>query len=348
MSDFALGTETDGSITCPAAVNGVVGFKPSIGLVSRTRIVPISESQDTAGPITRSVAQAAAMMDAIAGSDPADPATAEADRRRTGYVAALAGASLKGKRLGVMRFASGFGTDPAFDAALALLKREGAVLVEIPTLDRSAVGRNEFPVLLTEFKAGIDAYLKTTPPTVTARSLDQLIAANKADPRILGLFGQDIFEQAAKTKGLADPAYRKARADALAAAGTNGIDRLVRELKLDALVGPTMPPAWPIDPVNGDQIAGGGAGNLAAVAGTPHLTVPMGFVRGLPVGLSFIGPRWSDAAILALGAAYEAARGPLPPARPLPSVEARPEIAPLLAPLRPALSPAPSARRWRR
>lgn len=329
---MAIGTETDGSITCPAAINGIVGFKPTVGLVSRTHIIPISVSQDTAGPMTASVAEAAMVLGAIAGTDPSDRATREADRRKRDYLAGLRADSLKGKRLGVMRFAAGFGTDAPFEAALALLRRQGAILVEIDKFDdKGQIGANEFKVLLTELKAGMRDYLRSSPAPIPVRSLADVIAFNKANAaRELALFGQDIFEKAEKTKGLADPEYLKARATSFRGAGPNGIDSMLRQYGVVALVGPTMPPAWKIDAVNGDQISGGGAGGLAAVAGYPHLTVPMGFVRGLPVGLSFIGPKWSDGEILSLGFAYERARGPLP--RPLffRSIEDSPAIAPHL------------------
>lgn len=336
MVPAAIGTETDGSVACPAAINGIVGFKPTLGLVSRTHVVPISHSQDTPGPMTRNVRDAALVLSALAGSDPADAATVEADRRRTDYAAALSSDSLRGKRIGVMRFASGFGTNPAFEEALATLKAEGATLIEIDKFDsRSEIGRNEFPVLLTELKAGMNAYLATTPPSVATRTLGDLIAFNKqhADKE-MALFGQDIFEQAEATKGLEDPAYKKSREVSLRLAGTEGIDKLLKDNDVIALVGPTMPPAWLIDSVNGDQISGGGAGSLAAVAGYPHLTVPMGHVKGLPVGLSFIGPKWSDALILSLGYDYEQASQKRIEPRFLPSIEQSPKVAPLLLPAR--------------
>jgi len=332
---LAIGTETDGSITCPAAINGIVGLKPTVGLVSRTDIVPISASQDTAGPMTTSVREAAELLTAIAGADPADAATAEADRRKIDYAAGLDADSLRGKRIGVMRFASGFGTDAAFELALATLRAKGAVLVEINKFDDTAIGDNELTVLLTEFKAGLNKYLAGSPAPIPVRSLAEVIAFNQAHMKQeMPLFGQDVFERAQKTKGLSDPAYKKARAGSFRAAGPNGIDRLLRDHRVIALVGPTMPPAWKIDAVNGDQIAGGGAGSLAAVAGYPHLTVPMGLVKGLPVGLSFIGPKWSDGLMLSLGYAYEQARGPFPEPRFLPSIESSPEIAPALRPVR--------------
>jgi amidase len=333
--DYAIGTETNGSISCPASVNGIVGFKPSVGLVSRTHIVPISVTQDTAGPMTRTVRQAAELMNAIAGSDPADPSTVDADRRKVDYVALFDRQSLKGKRLGVMRFASGFGTDAALNRALTVLRAYGAEIVEIKEWGGPKEQPKQLHVLLTELKVGLNAYLATTPPAVKTRTLADVIAFNKATPRELALFGQDLFEQAEKTKGLGDPDYKKARDYGVTYAGKNGIDRLLKAHKLDALIGPTVSAAWPIDAVHGDQYPGGGGGYLAAMAGYPHLTVPMGQVKGLPVGLSFIGPKWSDALILSLGHAYEQARGPLPGPRFLLSIEEAPEIAPLLEPVRP-------------
>lgn len=333
--DYAIGTETNGSISCPASANGIVGFKPSVGLVSRTRIVPISVTQDTAGPMARTVRQAAEVMNAIAGSDAADPATVEADRRKVDYVSALDPGSLKGKRLGLMRFASGFGTDAALDRALTVLRAYGAAIVELKSLGGSKREPKQLQVLLTEFKAGLNAYLATTPPSVKTRTLAEVIAFNRATPRELALFGQELFEQAEKTKGLDDPEYLKWRDQGIAYAGANGIDRLLKQNRLDALIGPTVAAAWPIDAVHGDQYPGDGGGYLAAMAGYPHLTVPMGQVKGLPVGLSFIGPKWSDALILSLGFAFEQARGPLPTPRFLPSIEEAPEIAPLLEPVRP-------------
>jgi len=333
MVPAAIGTETDGSITCPSAINGIVGFKPTVGLVSRTHVVPISHSQDTPGPMTRTVRDAALVLNAIAGSDPADPATAEADSRRVDYTAALRPDALRGVRIGVARFASGFGTNAALEEALAVLRAQGATLVDIAEFPgREEIGRNELTVLLAELKADMNAYLATTPDAVRTRTLADVIAFNRAHAdEELALFGQELFERAEATAGL-DEAYRTARATSLRLAGPEGIDRVLREHDLVALVGPTMPPAWPIDAVNGDQISGGGAGGLAAVAGYPHLTVPMGQVRGLPVGLSFIGAKWDDARILALGYAYEQAAHRIVEPRFLPSIEESPEIAPHLRP----------------
>jgi amidase len=331
MVPAAIGTETDGSITCPASVNGIVGFKPTVGLVSRTHVIPISHSQDTPGPMTRTVRDAALVLSAIAGSDPADPQTAEADARRADYAAGLSADSLRGKRIGVMRFASGFGTNDAFEEALRTLRARGAILVEIEKFERKPeMGQGEFKVLLTELKADLNAYLATTPPSVRTRTLAEIIAFNKGSARELALFGQDTFEEAEKTKGLDDPEYKKARETSLRLAGPEGIDKMLKDNNVVALVGPTVAAAWLIDAVHGDMYPGGGAGGFAAVAGYPHLTVPMGAVKGLPVGLSFIGPKWSDGMILSLGYAYEQASRKRVEPRFLPSIEESPEIAPHL------------------
>jgi amidase len=335
MVPAAIGTETDGSITCPAAVNGIVGFKPTVGLVSRTHIVPISHSQDTPGPMTRTVRDAALIMNAIAGSDPADPATAEADAHREDYAAALRPDALRGVRIGVMRFSAGFGTDAPFEAALAVLRARGAELVEIRELpiNRQEMGRNEVTVLRSELKHDLNAYLATLPASVRSRTLEQVIAFNREhEAEEMPLFGQDTFEQAQATGGL-DDTWRTARATSLRLAGPEGIDRLLRDNNVIALVAPTRPAAWLIDSVHGDTSPGGGpAGSLAAVAGYPHLTVPMGEVRGLPVGLSFIGSKWDDARILALGFAYEQASNMRVEPRFLPSIEESDAVAPHLRP----------------
>jgi amidase len=338
MVAAAIGTETDGSITCPASINGIVGMKPTVGLVSRTHVVPISHSQDTAGPMTKDVRTAARVLAAMAGSDPADPATREADAHAADYAAALDAGALKGARLGVLRFATGWSgqVDALFEQALGVLKAQGATLVDIKEFeDRPRIGREEFTVLLTELKADLNAYLATTPPVVKTRTLADLIAFNQAHRDAeMALFGQETFEKAEATKGLDDPDYKAARALSFQMAGPGGIDRMLAANGLVALVFPTDPPAWKIDAVNGDQISGGGAGGLAAVAGYPHLTVPMGAVKRLPVGLSFVGPAWSEARLLALGYAYEQAAKITTTPGLLPSIEDAPDVAKHLKPAR--------------
>jgi amidase len=308
----AIGTETDGSISCPSSVNGLVGLKPTVGLVSRAHVVPISHTQDTPGPMTRTVADAALILSVIAGPDPADPATAPAARLKTDYVSALDPGALTGARIGVLRFAAGFHpeTDALFEAALETLKHSGATLVEITEFPRRAeIGPLETLILRTELKADLAAYLATTDPKrVPSRTLADLIAFNKAhETDEMALFGQDTFEKAESTGGLTDPVYLQAKALAHKLSGPDGIDQLLVANHVTALVAPTLGPPGFIDPVLKDRYVGGGAGSLAAVAGYPHLTVPMGQVDGLPVGLSFIGPAWSEATLLAYGYAYEQA-----------------------------------------
>ncbi|WP_421935005.1 amidase [Phenylobacterium sp.] len=305
----AIGTETDGSITCPAAMNGIVGLKPTVGLISRTHIVPISASQDTAGPMARNVADAAALLTALAGSDPADPATLEADSHRTDYLKALDPAALKGARIGVLRVTAGRSpqTDAVFDQALAALKAAGATLVEVTPPDTSQVGALEDLILRVEFKAGINAYLATTSPDqVKTRTLADLIAFNDLEPRETVLFGQETFKEAQASPGLDDPAYLTARASARRLAGPEGIDRMLADAKVEVLVAESGGPASVVDRVNGGRWLGSPS-ELPAVAGYPHLTVPTGYVEGLPVGLSFIGTAWSEARLLSLGYAFEQA-----------------------------------------
>ena len=312
-ADFAwaaIGTETDGSITCPASVNGIVGFKPTVGLVSRTHVVPISVTQDTAGPMAHSVADAALLLDAISGSDPVDPATAPADQYAGRFAAGLAGASLKGVRIGVLRKAAGKRADviALFDRALADLRNAGAELVEVDYAYNPAMGEAEHTVLYYELREGLDAYLKGSPANIPVRSLADVVAFNRAHTdKEMRWFGQESFEEALQTTDRA--AYEKARVDARRLAGKEGIDKLLKDNGVALLVAPTEGMAWPSDLVYGDAFPGGiGAGSLAAVAGYPHLTVPMGTVERLPVGLSFMGAQWDDLNVLRAGAAYEAAR----------------------------------------
>lgn len=314
----SVGTETDGSIMCPSSANGIVGIKPTVGLLSRTHIIPISATQDTAGPMARSVADAAALLTVMAGADPADAATREADTRRADYMAALDANALAGKRIGVARFLAGWHgpTDAVFNEAIAALRAGGAEIVEITQgPPRAEIGPAEFTVLLTELKVGLNAYLATTSPEqVKTRTLADVIAFNKAEPRELALFGQETFEQAEATKGLNDPAYVAAAAKAKRLAGAEGIDALMRTHRLDALVAPTGSPAWTSDTVLGDHFVGASS-SLAAVSGYPNITVPMGHVRGLPVGLSIFGAAWSEAKLIGIAYAFEqrtkARRAPL-------------------------------------
>jgi amidase len=327
---LGVGTETDGSVTCPAASNGIVGLKPTLGLVSRTYVVPISPEQDTPGPMTRTVADAAAMLTAMAGSDPADPGTREADAHKTDYLAALAPNALQGARIGVLRMTAGRSqqTDAVFDKALAALRKAGAQLVEVKGLDDAALGAiagHEGEALRVEFKAALNDYLASTAPKVTTRTLDALIAFNAREPRETALFGQEIFQQSAKAPPLSDPGYQRHRSEARRLA-REALDKMLHDNNVEALVGPSTGPAPVVDPVDGSRSLGSYS-TLPAVSGYPHLTVPMGEVSGLPVNISFIGPAWSEARLLALGNGFEQATHARVEPRFLPSIAARPEFA---------------------
>lgn len=302
-----IGTETDGSIVCPSSINGIVGFKPTLGMISRRFIVPISHSQDTPGPMTGNVRDAAIMLSAMAGSDPEDPATADADAHVTDFASGLSAQGLKGLRIGLI---SAKGGDPLLlAAARAKLMAAGAVIVPVAfsKADDAPMGKAEFAVLLAELKADMATYLQALPAgTVPHKTLADLIAFNKANAKTeLRYFGQDIFEAAEKTKGLSDPAYIAARATSLRLAGPGGIDKLMAAHRLDLIVGQTNGPAWLTTLGKGDKFNPPSLSQLPAIAGFPHLTVPMGAVSGLPVGLSFIGAKWSDAKVLSAGYAFE-------------------------------------------
>ena len=308
LASVAIGTETDGSIVCPSGANGIVGFKPTVGLVSRRYIVPISRSQDTAGPMTRSVRDAAMMLDIIAGTDSEDPATEEADMRQQNYAAALERANLAGLRIGVMRAPSV--NEPLFAAALKILESRGATLVpvDISTLPLDAIGEAEFSTLLIELKADMAKYLQDLPAAspVKHQNLADLIAFNKANAaQEMAYFGQDTFEAAQAQPDIDSTAYRVSRAMSLRMAGIEGLDTLLSRDDLDLIVAQTNGPAWISTLGKGDNFSGPSASTLPAVAGYPHLTVPMGLVDGLPVGLSFIGPKWGDADVLAAGHIFE-------------------------------------------
>ena len=303
-----IGTETDGSVICPSSINGLVGLKPTLGLVSRTHVVPISHSQDTPGPMGRSVRDIALLLSQMIGSDPADVATKDANSYRKDYAAGLAGASLKGVRVAVRRPQMGADLTKAFDAALAVLKAQGAVLVDVEQPKLEGLGEAEFAVLLTELKADLNSYLATTPPAVKTRTLKEVIAFNDANAATeMPYFGQETFIAAEKTNGLADPEYLGARAKSLRLAGKEGIDAMLAKAGAQIMVEPSYGAGWLIDGVYGDNYNGPSSSELPAVSGYPNLTVPMGLVRGLPVGLSFIGTAHSEATLLGAGYVYEQA-----------------------------------------
>ena len=308
----AIGTETDGSIVSPSTCCGIVGIKPTLGLVSRSGIIPIAHSQDTAGPMARTVADAATLLGALTGVDSRDDATAaSAGQSRSDYTTFLDANGFKGARLGVCRsHFMGYspGTDALMETAIDMLKRAGAVIVD--PADIATAGQtddSEFAVLLYEFKADLNRYLAEWAPG-GPKTLEELIAFNeRAKDKELMYFGQEIFMQAQAKGPLTDQDYLKALDKDRLLMRTQGIDAVMTEQKLDALIAPTGGPASLIDLVNGDPGGGGSFSSPAAVAGYPHVTVPMGFVRGLPVGLSFVGRPWSEGLLIKLAYAYEQA-----------------------------------------
>ena len=311
LAAAAIGTETDGSIVCPANTCGIVGIKPTVGLASRRGVIPISHTQDTAGPMTRTVADAALILGVLAGADPEDPATAaRAQQAPPDYKQFLDAGGLANARLGVARQYAGFhrDVDQVFAAALDVLKKQGAVLVDPVELTPDAeIGEAELAVLLHELKADLNAYLKSLGPTAPVKSLADVIAFNEKNAeREMPYFGQELLEQAAAKGPLSSPEYRTALAKCGDLARTRGIDAVMAKHRLDAIVAPTGGPAWVTDLVNGDHFSGGSS-TLPAVAGYPNITVPAGFIRGLPVGISFFGRAWSEPVLFRLAFAYEQA-----------------------------------------
>jgi len=310
---IAVGTETDGSIVSPASINGIVGIKPTVGLVSRRGIVPISHSQDTAGPLARSVRDAAILLGVLSGPDPADPASAAVAKFETDYTRYLNVDGLRGVRLGIARkfFAENAPLDAFLDRCVQQLKDAGAIIVDPADLPQHGAWSDpEGQVLLYEFKADLNAYLARLPATFPVRNLDDLIRFNVAHAaRELPYFDQELLRESAAKGGLAEAAYLTARTACLTATRTNGIDAVLAEHHLDALVSLTAGPAWLTDHVNGDGDSGG-CSSPAAVAGYPHVTVPAGEYKGLPIGLSFFGTAFSESVLIRLASGYEHVVGP--------------------------------------
>ncbi len=310
LGALAVGTETDGSIVCPASANGVVGVKPTVGLVSRAGVIPISHTQDTAGPLCRTVADAAALLTALAGPDPRDVATqAAAGHVAPDYTRFLRRDGLRGARIGVARakfFGYNDATDRLAEEALDAVRRAGAVVVDPADIPHAGTYDDaELEVLLYELKADLNAYLATLGPTAPVRSLADVIAFNERErEREMPWFGQELFVQAEAKGPLTTPGYLKALRTCRRVSRSQGIDAVMARHRLDALVAPTGNPAWPTDPVNGDHFTGSSS-TPAAVAGYPSVSVPMGYVAGLPVNLSFFGRAWSEPTLLRLAYAFE-------------------------------------------
>jgi len=305
LAAVSIGTETDGSVVCPASYNGVVGIKPTVGLVSRSGIIPLAHSQDTAGPMGRTVRDAAILLTAMTGTDTDDAATSKAVSHHD-YSANLTADALRGKRIGIIRSWYGAGSNPDVDAiyqtSIEKLQEAGAILVDDINIDADAMYEPEYEVLLYEFRSDLNAYLESSGAPV--RSLSDLIAYNNANKEsVMPWFGQEIFLEADAKGPLTDEAYLAALETSKRIA-RSGIDTIMDEKELDALIAPTNGPARPIDLINGDA-SGIGSSSLAAVSGYPSITVPAGFVSGMPVGLSFMGKAWNEKQLIEIAYAFE-------------------------------------------
>jgi amidase len=311
LCSVAVGTETDGSIVSPSAMNGLVGIKPTVGLIGRSGIIPISINQDTAGPMARTVADVAALLTALAGIDPNDSFTnANAGHVANDYSAFLDPNGLRGARLGIARKFFGYNrdVDALMESAIAEMKKAGAIIVDpadLPT--HGKFDDSEFEAMLYEFKDGINRYLAGTSPSIQVRSLEALIDFNEKNAaREMPYFGQEILIQAQKKGPLTEKAYRDALAKNRQLSRKEGIDAVLSKDKLDAIVAPAGGPAWLIDLVTGDHDTGGSS-TPAAVAGYPNVTVPAGLVHGLPVGVSFFGGAWNEGPLIKIASGFEAA-----------------------------------------
>ncbi|PKP41929.1 MAG: amidase [Bacteroidetes bacterium HGW-Bacteroidetes-10] len=304
---FAIGTETNGSITCPSNNNGIVGIKPTVGLISRSGIIPISFTQDTPGPMTRTVEDAAIVMGALAGADSTDAMTLNKDAKfESNYQQYLQKDGLKGKRIGLLTNVSGFHfkVDSLTATTVAYLKGAGAEVIELTMRVPGEASGASFQVMLYEFKDGLEKYFASLGEGAPVRTLDELIEFNKKDSVELRYFDQQLLEMAAKKGTLEDSEYKKALALMLKKTREEGIDKLMNDNKLDAIIAPTGGPAWKTDMVNGDNFLGSSS-SFAAISGYPNITVPMGFIGDLPVGVSFFGRAWSEPVLLNIAYSFE-------------------------------------------
>ncbi|HEY2663119.1 MAG TPA: amidase [Candidatus Binataceae bacterium] len=319
----AIGTETDGSIVCPASTNGIVGIKPTVGLISRSGIIPISHTQDSAGPMCRTVSDAAIVLGALTGIDPDDDATSDSPIPSVfQYTQYLDRDGLKGARIGVVRHYFAYPASPLMEAALEVMRGQGAVLVDPAAIETiGKFDRSERTLLLYELKADLNAYLARLGPDAPVHTLREVIEFNLRNASTeLRYFGQDLLLEADAKGSLTSPEYLAALANNHAMARMQGIDAAMDKWRLDALVAPVTGPAWVTDLVTGDHIIGGGS-QLAAVAGYPSVNVPAGFIFGLPVGISFFGRAWSEPTLLRLAFAFEQASNVRKTPRFLPSAD---------------------------
>ena len=323
----AVGSETDGSIVCPSAINGIVGIKPTLGLLSRSGIIPIAHSQDTAGPMARTVTDAALLLTVMAGLDPTDSATlGSRGHTRIDYTRSLDVNGLRGARIGVARkkfFGYSEAADRVVNEAIAVLKSRGAVIIDPADIPLAGTyDDSEFEVLLYEFKTDLNKYLAGLRPNVRARTMKDLIDFNERNrDREMPYFGQEIFLMAEKKGPLTQKKYRDALAKNLRSSRRLGLDAVMTKHRLDAIVAPTGSPAWPTDLVNGDHFTGASS-TPAAVAGYPNINVPAGFASGLPVGMSIMGRAWSEPTLIRIAYAFEQATHHRKPPRFLPTLSA--------------------------
>lgn len=308
----AIGTETDGSIVCPSSANGIVGIKPTLGLVSRAGIIPIAHSQDTAGPMARTVRDAAIVLGVLAGVDPRDPATSVSNERgQRDYTKYLDPNGLRGARIGVARtkfFGYSDVTDKVINDAIDAMKAQGAVIVDPANIETAGkFDDSEFDVLLYEFKTDLNNYLASLGPKAPVKTMADIIAFNEQHKdQEMPWFGQEIMIQAQAKGPLTEKKYLDELASNLKMSRTDGIDATMDKYKLDAIVAPTGSPAWVTDLVNGDHFSGASS-TPAAVAGYPNINVPAGFSHNLPIGISFFGRPYSEPTLIKLAYAYEQA-----------------------------------------
>ena len=304
---LAIGTETNGSIVCPSNNNGIVGIKPTVGLVSRSGVIPISFTQDTPGPMARTVKDAAICLGALVGIDSMDEKTWASEGKFYGdYTQFLKEDGLKGKRLGLYKapLGSNYKVDTLFYQAVAYLKSQGAEIIEVENIGTPGVGGSSFEIMLFEYKDGLNKYFQSLGPEAPVKNLEDLIAFNKKDEIEMRYYNQQYLEMAQAKGDLNAPEYKEALANLTKGSQEEGIDKVMDEFKLDAIIAPTGSPAWKTDLINGDSFQLGSS-SPAARAGYPNITVPMGFIDDLPVGISFFGRAWSEPALIEIAYAYE-------------------------------------------
>ena len=307
LTMVAIGTETNGSIVCPSQTNGIVGIKPTVGLVSRSGVIPISSTQDTPGPMGRTVADAATCLGALVGIDSTDEKTlASKGQFYTDYTRFLNKDGLKGKRIGLEKSALGinYKVDTLFRQAVLFLKQQGATVVEIGAIDDKKVENYSFEIMLYEFKDGLNSYFRSLGPNAPVKNVEELIAFNKSDSVELKYFNQRYLELAQQKGALTTEDYHKVLAKLMKGSREEGMDRVMNANDLDAIIAPTGGPAWKTDLTNGDSFQIG-TSSAAAQAGYPSVTVPMGFIDELPVGISFFGRAWSEPILIEIAYAYE-------------------------------------------